>query len=109
MALFKIELRFDEQKANDYGYSVDSLYDLADRLVTKKGAVRVAKGVYEKLDAEDSEQTIDCMFRFLKNKYILNFCNYCHLIDGEDGDCGDIAYKFIPQRKYHPIEKNIQA
>lgn len=106
--MFRVEMRFDEDKVKEYGYDLDKLYSMADKLATQKGAIKVGRGIYEKVDAVDAGQTIDCMFRFMKNKYILNLCNYCHLIDAEDGDCGDISYKFKTLTKYYPLEKYIE-
>lgn len=103
--MFRVELRFDEEKVKEYGYDLDKLYSLADRICTNKGAIKIGRGFYEKEDAVDAEQTIDCVWRLLSSKYILNLCNYCHLIDPVDGDCGDISGDFIKHRKYHPLEK----
>ena len=90
--MFRCEVRFDEEKAKQYGYTLEEIYETVDGIFERQGVPKVAEGIYEDPDAKDSWHTLAVSFKFWNCPVIVHFCNYLHVIDPEEGDYGDCSY-----------------
>jgi hypothetical protein len=87
--MFRCEIRFDEEKVKQYGYSLKAIWELVDGIFERQGVSKVAEGIYEDPDAEDGWYTYYFSYSFFNCPPIVHFCNYWKMYDPEEGDQGD--------------------
>lgn len=87
--MFRCELKFDESKILDNGYTMDTIYQKIDEIFKKIGVPKIAEGIYEDKDSDDSNLTMETTFRLLDCPAVVHFCNYWRMYDPEEGDQGE--------------------
>lgn len=97
--MFRCELRFDEEKVRRYGYSMKSIYRAVDPIFEKEGIPKIAEGIYEDLNTEDSSHTISITSSLLRSPAAVHFCNYWRMYDPTEGDQGKCEDSFPERRK----------
>lgn len=90
--MFRCEVRFDEEKAEQYGYTLEEIYETVDEIFEREGVPKVADGIYEDPNGESSEVTASVSLCFYHCPAVVLFCNYWNIYDPEDGDCGDLSF-----------------
>lgn len=68
-----------------------------------KGASKIGRGSYENKDWVESPIAMNCMYKFITNKYIVDFCDYCWSYSQDDGECGDISYMYKKYQRLLPV------
>ena len=97
--MIRMELRFDEEKAAKYGYSHEDLFKVIDLIFSKEHISKIAEGIYEDKNAEDSTKAMRIALRLYKCPIAVHFCNYWNTINPDDGDCGDEHLLLEKRRK----------
>ena len=98
--MFKCELQFDENKAMKNGYSMETIYQITDRIFEKIGVPKVSDGIYVDKDSDDSNLTMETTFRLLDCPVVVHFCNYWRMYDPEEGDQGECEKNIGLMKKY---------
>ena len=83
--MFRYEIEFDEKKAFDDGVLVDDLYDILDNIMSGWSANKIADGIYEDSNCDNSEICIHTAHRIMTNELIALYCSKWEAIDPEDG------------------------
>ena len=97
--MFRCEVRFDEEKAKQYGYTLEEIYETVDGIFERQGVPKVAEGIYEDPDAEDSWHTMNISLSFFHCPPIVHFCNYWRMYDPEEGDQGTCENGLVKRRE----------
>lgn len=96
--MFKCELKFDENKALKNGYSMQTIYQITDKIFEKIGVPKVSDGLYEDKNTDDSNLTMMTTFRLLDCPVVVHFCTKWRMFDPEEGDQGNCEDTLIPRR-----------
>lgn len=96
--MFRCELRYDEKKVRRCGYTMESIYRAVDPIFEKEGIPKIAEGIYEDQDTDDSSHTISITSALLCSPAAVHFCNYWRMIDPYEGDQGKCEDSFIERR-----------
>lgn len=87
--MFRCELKFDESKVQENGYTMDAVHQIVDKIFQKIGVPKISEGIYVDKDSDDSNLTMETTFRLLDCPVVVHFCNYWRMYDPEEGDQGE--------------------
>ena len=74
--MFRCELKFDESKVQENGYTMDAVHQIVDKIFQKIGVPKISEGIYVDKDSDDSNLTMETTFRLLDCPVVVHFCNY---------------------------------
>lgn len=98
--MFQCELRFNQAKAEDMGYSADNLYKTVDKIMVSEGLKKVKEGLYVDETAETNKHTVRLTYLLAHCPQVVHFCNYLDITDPIEGSEGNIACDLEKYRQY---------
>lgn len=98
--MFKCELRFDKEKAEEMGYTTDKLYKTVDKIMASEGLMKEKEGLYVDETAETNKHTVRLTYLLAHSPKVVHFCNYLNITDPVEGSEGNIAHDLEKYRAY---------
>ncbi|MDO4288438.1 MAG: hypothetical protein Q4C55_04545 [Eubacterium sp.] len=99
---WSFSVEFDEQKAAQNGYDVDTLYDYVGKNVEKLGNVRIARGTWKAKAGDEVESQCLALSMLSRAKWVMQ--NIKSLTAFEDDlevvDCLEVIREVNPERLY---------
>ena len=93
--MFRCELKFDESKVQENGYTMDAVHQIVDKIFQKIGVPKISEGIYVDKDSDDSNLTMETTFRLLDCPVVVHFCNYA--------DAKQVVHQFVFDVQRHRL------